>query len=66
MRGRVPQATDQMKRAPQGFDDDDDGDVGNIDENLDARGRPGPMNNRPSQQTNGGKQGPGTQGMALD
>lgn len=31
----------KMKRAPQNFEDDDDGDVGSIDENLDARGRMG-------------------------
>ena len=37
----------RMKRAPQNFEDDDDGDVGDINENTDTRGRLGgaPMTN---------------------
>ena len=48
-----------MKRAPDGFEDEDD-DIGNVEENLGARGRPGLGGNTYHTETAGNK------GMAID
>ena len=45
----------KMKKAPANFDDEDD-DVGDVEENAQVRGRPGPAMN----------QGADNKGMAID